>query len=53
MIQKLYKECRLGLAFNMLSKEPDKNSILNGYDKNIIFSFCKTLAPKRSLHVNQ
>ena len=29
MIQKLYKGCRLGLAFNMLSKEPENNSILN------------------------
>jgi SAM-dependent methyltransferase len=50
MIQKLFIGCRLGLAFNLLSTEPENNSLLNAYDKNMIFSFCKTLTPKCSLH---
>ena len=50
MIQKLFVGCRLGLAFNLLSKEPENNSLLNAYDKNMIFSFCKTLTPNCSLH---
>jgi len=50
MIQKLYKGCRLGLAFNMLSKEPENNTLLNAHDKNMIFSFCKTLSSNCVLH---
>ena len=50
MIQKLFVGCRLGLAFNMLSKEPENNTLLNAYDKNMIFSFCKTLTPHCVLH---
>ena len=50
MIQKLFVGCRLGLAFNMLSKEPENNSLIKAYDKNMIFSFCKTLTPHCILH---
>ena len=50
MIQKLFIGCRLGLAFNLLSKEPENNSLVNSYDKNMIFSFCKTLTPHCVLH---
>jgi SAM-dependent methyltransferase len=52
MIQKLFMGCRLGLAFNMLSKEPENNTLLNAYDKNMIFSFCKTLSSQCVLHDN-
>jgi hypothetical protein len=52
MIQKLFMGCRLGLAFNMLSKEPENNTLLNAYDKNMIFSFCKTLSSHCVLHDN-
>ena len=37
MIQKLFIGCRLGLAFNMLSEKQEDNSLLNAYDKNMIF----------------
>ena len=52
MIQKLFMGCRIGLAFNMLSKEPENNTLLNAYDKNMIFSFCKTLSSHCVLHDN-
>ena len=50
MIQKLFIGCRLGLAFNMLSEKQEDNSLLNAYDKNMIFSFCKTITPNCILH---
>ena len=50
MIHKLYNGSRLGIAFNMLSKEPANNTLITAYDKNMIFSFCKTLTPNCSLH---
>ena len=50
MIQKLFTGCRIGFAFNMLSKEPENNTLLNAHDKNMIFSFCKTLSSNCILH---
>jgi SAM-dependent methyltransferase len=43
-ISKLYNTCRLGFAFNMLSKIENENTILYAYDKQHIFDYCTTLS---------
>ncbi|RZK92747.1 MAG: class I SAM-dependent methyltransferase [Hymenobacter sp.] len=45
-IEKLFAGCRLGLGFNLLSKEQVSGSSLIAYDPATIKAFCETLAPK-------
>lgn len=42
IIERLYKACRLGLAFNLLCKIPD-NGLLIAYSPADIFEYCKSL----------
>jgi SAM-dependent methyltransferase len=43
-ITKLYNTCRIGFAFNMLSKIESENTILCAFDKQNILDYCKTLS---------
>lgn len=43
-ITRLYAHCKIGLAFNLLSKTPNSDGILVSYSPEKIVNYCKTLS---------
>ncbi|MGI4867417.1 MAG: class I SAM-dependent methyltransferase [Janthinobacterium lividum] len=48
-IDTLYRSCRVGLGFNLLSWEPAGGGPLAAYDPAIILAYCQQLAPRAEL----
>jgi SAM-dependent methyltransferase len=46
IINKLFSDCRIGFAFNLLSKVEAHNDFLTAYNPQLILTYCQTLSIK-------
>jgi SAM-dependent methyltransferase len=49
MIERLFRNCRMGFAFNLLSSTEDPDGIITGYNPAFIMDYCGKLTSKISL----